>query len=181
MTEVKEPKIKIRGKAFFIILGIVGAILLVTGIVFMGIGLSLFTNNNFASPTWWQDSQFGFNLTGVGIGFIVGGMFTLIGTFIMFSFANQGKISLFIAKQQVPVINYMAEATAPAVEVTAEASSKGLRKGLNLDKQIETIATGIGGRGADTKPKEVIRIKCRNCGYLETEDAEFCSKCGQKI
>jgi len=26
-----------------------------------------------------------------------------------------------------------------------------------------------------------VRIKCRNCGYLETEDAEFCSKCGQRL
>jgi len=28
---------------------------------------------------------------------------------------------------------------------------------------------------------EIIKIKCPNCGYLENEDAKFCSKCGKKI
>jgi hypothetical protein len=30
-------------------------------------------------------------------------------------------------------------------------------------------------------PKEVVRIKCRNCGNLEAEDAEFCRKCGKPL
>jgi len=29
--------------------------------------------------------------------------------------------------------------------------------------------------------KEVVRIKCRNCGSLEAEDAMFCRKCGNAI
>ena len=29
--------------------------------------------------------------------------------------------------------------------------------------------------------KEVVKIKCRNCGSLEAEDAAFCRKCGQPI
>lgn len=30
-------------------------------------------------------------------------------------------------------------------------------------------------------PKEVVKIKCRNCGSLESEDATFCRKCGQAL
>ena len=29
--------------------------------------------------------------------------------------------------------------------------------------------------------KDVIRIKCRNCGSLEAEDAAFCRKCGKPL
>jgi len=29
--------------------------------------------------------------------------------------------------------------------------------------------------------KEVVRIKCRNCGSLEAEDASFCRKCGNPL
>jgi len=30
-------------------------------------------------------------------------------------------------------------------------------------------------------PKEVVKVKCRNCGNLEMEDATFCRKCGQPL
>ena len=29
--------------------------------------------------------------------------------------------------------------------------------------------------------KEVVKIKCRNCGALEAEDAAFCRKCGKPL
>ena len=30
-------------------------------------------------------------------------------------------------------------------------------------------------------PREVVRIKCRNCGSLEAEDVAYCRKCGQPL
>src|SRR3989304_6132007 len=46
------------------------------------------------------------------------------------------------------------------------------------------LVSGIGPRhpvaGAPSA-KEVVKIKCRNCGSLEAEDAAFCRKCGQPI
>jgi uncharacterized OB-fold protein len=30
-------------------------------------------------------------------------------------------------------------------------------------------------------PQEVVRVKCRNCGSLEAEDAVYCRKCGQPL
>ncbi len=37
------------------------------------------------------------------------------------------------------------------------------------------------GFGSPVAQSPDVRVKCRNCGYLETEDAEFCSKCGQRL
>lgn len=54
---------------------------------------------------------------------------------------------------------YVAEETSPAITTASQAFAKGL--------------TG--------ESKEVVKIKCPNCVYLESEDAEFCSKCGKKI
>jgi hypothetical protein len=33
----------------------------------------------------------------------------------------------------------------------------------------------------DNDVKEIIRIKCRNCGTLNDEDAAFCKKCGEEL
>jgi hypothetical protein len=30
-------------------------------------------------------------------------------------------------------------------------------------------------------PQQVVRVKCRNCGSLEAEDAAYCRKCGQPL
>jgi hypothetical protein len=74
------------------------------------------------------------------------------------------------------VARYMATETAPAVEIAGEAAGSGVARGtqrgggIKLDVESDT-----------SKTREVIKVKCRKCGYLETEDATFCSKCGGKI
>jgi hypothetical protein len=65
-----------------------------------------------------------------------------------------------------PVSGYLATEAAPAIQTAAAAVGGGLRDV---------------GFGAPAAPSRDVRIKCRNCGYLETEDAEFCSKCGQRL
>lgn len=65
-----------------------------------------------------------------------------------------------------PVSSYVATEAAPAIQTAAAALGGGLREV---------------GFGAPAAPSPDVRIKCRNCGYLETEDAEFCSKCGQRL
>ena len=55
--------------------------------------------------------------------------------------------------------SYVATETSPAIATASQAFGKGV----------------MGGS------KEVVKIKCPNCGYLESEDAEFCSKCGKKM
>jgi hypothetical protein len=65
-----------------------------------------------------------------------------------------------------PVSSFVAAEAAPAIETAAAALGGGLREA---------------GFGAPAARAPDVRVKCRNCGYLETEDAEFCSKCGQRV
>jgi hypothetical protein len=65
-----------------------------------------------------------------------------------------------------PVTGYVATEAAPAIRTAAAAIGEGIRES---------------GFGAAPRTDTVVRVKCRTCGYLETEDAEFCSKCGQRL
>jgi hypothetical protein len=69
-----------------------------------------------------------------------------------------------------PVTKYYAEEASPAITKGSRAFGKGIGQGLK--------ESGIVGQD---KSKEVIKVKCPHCGYLDSEDAEFCSKCGKKI
>ena len=42
-------------------------------------------------------------------------------------------------------------------------------------------ATAQPGMSSAAATKEVVKIKCRNCGSLESEDAAFCRKCGKPL
>src|SRR5207247_899563 len=55
---------------------------------------------------------------------------------------------------------------------------------LMNDYMQQTMAASrnqIGQIEAGSAPKEVVKIKCRNCGSLEAEDAAYCRKCGQPL
>ena len=65
-----------------------------------------------------------------------------------------------------PVATYVASEASPAVERVSEAAAEGLRRGL-----------GVNSLRSDS----VVKVKCRNCGYLENEDAIYCGKCGRPL
>jgi len=50
-------------------------------------------------------------------------------------------------------------------------------------QQALSAAQGTAAQAGTVVPatKEVVKVKCRNCGSLEAEDAAFCRKCGQPI
>lgn len=74
-------------------------------------------------------------------------------------------LMLIVASFVRPVSKYYATEMSPALKITGESIGEGLKE------------SGFG----TPQTKEVIKIKCPHCGYLESEDAEFCSKCGKKI
>jgi len=65
-----------------------------------------------------------------------------------------------------PVTTYVASEASPAIEQASEAAAEGLKKGFG--------ANPLGG-------ESVVKVKCRNCGYLENEDAIYCGKCGKPL
>ena len=77
-------------------------------------------------------------------------------------------IYLYMASKMDKIAKFYSRATGGAMKYSSEQVTDGIATGL------EKHGMGIGG-------KEVVKIKCRNCGYLETEDAEFCSKCGKAL
>jgi len=59
--------------------------------------------------------------------------------------------------------------------------SEGAQDQMRLE-EIPSLHTALGGASKSAEsPTQVIRLRCRSCGYLETEDATFCSQCGQPI
>jgi len=64
------------------------------------------------------------------------------------------------------VVSYVATEASPGLTTASRAIGSGLKE------------SGAMGSNA---PKEVIKVKCPHCGYLDSEDAEYCSKCGKKI
>ncbi|SDN25343.1 hypothetical protein SAMN05216355_101427 [Actinomyces ruminicola] len=59
--------------------------------------------------------------------------------------------------------------------------SEGAQDQMRLE-EIPTLQAALGGAPGPTgSPAEVVKLRCRSCGYLETEDAAFCSQCGQRI
>jgi uncharacterized OB-fold protein len=75
---------------------------------------------------------------------------------------------LYMASKMDKIAKFYSRATGPAMKYTTE-------------KVTDGFASGLKKHGMSLGGKETIKIKCRNCGYLETEDAEFCSKCGQTM
>ncbi len=65
-----------------------------------------------------------------------------------------------------PVTTYVASEASPAIERVSEAAGEGLR---------------IGFGGNPLRSESVVKVKCRNCGYLENEDAIYCGKCGKPL
>jgi len=65
-----------------------------------------------------------------------------------------------------PVTSYVASEASPAIERVSEAAGEGLRQGFGANP----LQTG-----------SVVKVKCRNCGYLENEDAVYCGKCGKPL
>ncbi|MDO4901283.1 zinc ribbon domain-containing protein [Actinomyces sp.] len=59
--------------------------------------------------------------------------------------------------------------------------SEGAQDQMRLE-EMPTLQTALSGSSKPAgSPAEVVRLRCRSCGYLETEDATFCSQCGQQI
>jgi hypothetical protein len=68
-----------------------------------------------------------------------------------------------------PMAEIMATETGGAVEYSSERMAKGIGKGLK-------------GAGLNLGAvREVVKVKCRKCGFLETEDAKYCSSCAKPM
>jgi len=152
-------------------LSTVSVVMLLVGLAFLLYGFYEFsrgffrpTSEFFADPNRVMDEDRSSGFTGIICIFLgaVGAMFGARGLF----FARAGSILRYAAAETAPVakdtVNYLADETTEGVEKVAAAITRGAKK----------------GSGA---PSEVVKVRCRACGYLESEDAKFCSGCGKPI
>ena len=68
-----------------------------------------------------------------------------------------------------PVSELVATETSGAVEHSSSAWGRGAGGGLR------EAGFSFGS------PREVVKVKCRSCGFLESEDARFCSQCAKPV
>src|SRR5438067_7129138 len=65
-----------------------------------------------------------------------------------------------------PVTTYVASEASPAIERVSEAAGEGLRIGFGVNPLTS---------------ESVVNAKCRNCGYLENEDAIYSGNCWKPL
>jgi hypothetical protein len=143
---------------------ILGGILVIIGLLLMLQGFSLFGpgDTEMGEEGWFEEES---SRAQASFGYMAGGMLLLfVGSSILY-YTQIRRISKYVAHE-----------TSPAIETVGGAMGKGITSGIK-----ESGGIKISVDSENQQPKEIIKIRCRNCGYLETEDAEFCSKCGQRM
>ena len=143
-----------------------GIILLVVGVVLMASGASVMSSApdpDVSDPDFSQQSSDAMRAHARGAGLIMAG-FLMVGISLMIIYMTNIR----------RVTKYMATETAPAVEIVGGAAGRGIAHGT---QEAGGIKFDTGSQG----PREVVKVKCRKCGYLDTEDADFCSKCGGRL
>ncbi len=71
-----------------------------------------------------------------------------------------------------PLAEIAATDTAVAVEHSTAAAGRGFSKGI---RDAGGLGMVMGTNGT------IVKVKCRSCGYLDSEDAKFCSDCGKAL
>jgi len=129
-----------------------GMLILGTVLLFIGIILTIYGLMIFGSFGESNDMIFKEGFSW----FILSG----IGALLLFC----GIILIYLSQFR-RVTKYFATEGSPAITQASKALGKGI-------KEAEI---------ASSKPTEVIKVKCPHCGYFDSKDAEFCSKCGKKL
>ena len=159
---------------------IVGLIILMIGIVLAAIGASTM----FSTPNEPAGSEEEFNdqtqTTMTGFGMVGGGFFLMfIGGVILLIGFGAGR-SRYYGNARSSV-NWSGGMGKPANEFPQEGDNIGTSRPPQVEDETEEIDEDDDEREEKVAKKEVVKVKCRECGHLDEEDAEFCSKCGKRI
>jgi len=106
-----------------------------------------------------SDQTSGFIMSGIGMFCVVGGISLLRISFL-------GRYA-----------HYVVSESRDAVEIVGRTAGRSMARGLRDSGGFKVDISDA----LPTQTREVVKVKCRQCGYLETEDATFCSKCGSRI
>lgn len=157
-------------------LRVIGPLVVLTGAVFMAIGLISFFSSfgTFAPPKYFWCCFVGIPLLGVGL--------------MITKFAYMGAVLRFVAGESAPVakdtINYMADGTRGAVRTVAGA----IREGFSGEEPSAARCpkcgsdNDAGAKFCDQCGANLPAITaCGNCGEKNEPDARFCNNCGDSL
>ncbi|PHP53690.1 hypothetical protein [Actinomyces ruminis] len=145
------------------------------GAVLQGVGLLLFFSVFVVGFTGF--SAFGASDTGESIGRVFQ-FFPL--SFVGFILIGIGQWIRRVGKEGLAGSGVVLSPQGEARDAEPWKRSEGAQDQMRLE-EVPTLQTALGGSAKTASPAEVVRLRCRSCGYLETEDATFCSQCGQRI
>lgn len=140
---------------------VLGFALFAYGLVQFGSGFFRPSSEFFADPHRVMDEDRRSAFTGI-ICIFIGAVGLMAGAKGLF-FARAGS-----------VLRYAAAETAPVTTTTFNYVADGTQEG------VAKIARAV-RQGAPSTSGETIKVRCRGCGYLESEDAKFCSGCGAVV
>lgn len=160
------------------ILRIVGPIVLITGLIFIIVGMVDFFSST-RIPFGGGPNLFWCNFVGMPLIFV---------GFVLTSAGYMGAVARYQAEEIAPVgkdvFNYMAEGTSKGVETIAKSIHNGITGNdtktlvcIKCNEENDTDAKFCKSCG-DVLNKKVI---CNNCGKENEVDSKFCNSCGIKI
>ncbi len=140
-----------------------GIVLLLIGVVvFLGGALYMFSGVTAPTlgtdPTAWFNESAAHAITGFAIAAVGMVLMGIGGWALRFGLIR-------------PVASFVAEEASPALETASMAIGRGWGEGRS----------SVGSTPVAPAVETVVKVKCKNCGYLDSEDATYCSKCGQKL
>ncbi|MFW3145585.1 MAG: hypothetical protein ACMUIE_02090 [Thermoplasmatota archaeon] len=160
--EYDDPKEIERFRRIKTILKAVGFPLLIIGVIVELTGLILFFS------LFFMDDPIPFWRAPVGIILMAaGGFMTMIGLVMLWN-AYIGKFAKYYSTE-------MKGAYSKAGDGLGYGFAHGARRAGAFN--LGSPANSRGGYGS----REVVKVRCRSCGYLDSEDARFCSKCGKRL
>ena len=144
-------------------LRLIGIVLLVVGLVMFLAG-AVYMLGGVTAPTMATDPSAWFSSS---VAHMLGGFVIIaVGMVLM----GIGGFALRFGLIR-PVTSFVAEEASPALETASMAIGRGWGE----------ARTQLGQTAPPPAAATVIKVKCKNCGYLDSEDATYCSKCGQPL
>ncbi|MBE6482551.1 MAG: zinc ribbon domain-containing protein [Actinomyces ruminicola] len=148
------------------------------GAVLQGIGLLMFLSVFFAAFIGFGASSGSLTAMGEGIG---RGFRLFPLSFLGIILIGFGQWIRNVGRQGLAGSGVVLSPQGEARDAEPWRRSEGAQDQMRLE-EIPTLQAALGGApGPTDSPAEVVKLRCRSCGYLETEDAAFCSQCGQRI
>ncbi|HAZ37553.1 MAG TPA: hypothetical protein DDX02_01845 [Clostridiaceae bacterium] len=146
-----------------------------TGMVLVVIGFVLFISTFFTFAAVFRDFGDSHGFGGFGITSKLSFLSPIIGMVLIII----GSILMTIGRKGAAGSGIILDPEKERDDLKPFSSAKG--KMINDVVENIDIVNEVGKKVSKEDAKEVVKIKCRNCGALNDEDSKYCKSCGREI